>query len=72
MENFEERYNELQHLSKVNYLKAEEEIQKYLRNELTQIQKLKLEIELANCFWLNSKLDEAEKLFLKFLKLVKI
>ncbi|MCF2141783.1 MAG: tetratricopeptide repeat protein [Candidatus Lokiarchaeota archaeon] len=68
MENFEERYNELQHLSKVNYLKAEEEIQKYLRNELTQIQKLKLEIELANCFWLNSKLDEAEKLFSEILE----
>ncbi len=64
---FKEKYFYFQQLVQQDYLRAENEIYTYLKTPLSEIQRIKLEIELANCFWLNSKLVEAESLYLEIL-----
>ena len=63
MNSFEEKYRELQRLVNRNYLEAEKKISDYLQKDLTLVQRIKLEVELATCYWLNSKIEKAEKLF---------
>ncbi|MHA1520352.1 MAG: tetratricopeptide repeat protein [Promethearchaeota archaeon] len=66
---FNEKYDYFQKLALHDYLQAELEINTYLKNPLLEIQRLKLQVELANCLWLNSKMEEAESLYLEILSM---
>lgn len=67
-ENFTKKIAYLKQLILTDYLKAEQEIIQYLQNSFPPIQRIQLEVELANCYWLNSKITEAEELYHKCLE----